>query len=206
MGGYISYNFGVISMFKKLYNKTLIWAEHPLAVRFLMGLSFAESFFFPIPPDVMLAPMSMAKPQNAWRYAMLTTFCSVLGGLFGYMLGIWAYHLIVLPILEYTDKMDLYLQALQWFELWGVGCIIVAAFTPIPYKVFTIAAGTMQMNVPLFILGSLVGRGMRFFLVCTLFKYGNKYLSNWIQRWIDVIGWVSLVLIVILYVFYKISF
>ncbi|MBP9723095.1 MAG: DedA family protein [Gammaproteobacteria bacterium] len=184
-------------MFRKLYNKVLAWAEHPLAVRSLMGLSFIEAFCFPIPPDVMLAPMTMAKPQKAWYYALITTLCSVLGGVLGYFLGLWAFHLVAQPILEYFNAMGLYQKALFWFDQWGICIVLIAAFTPVPYKLFTIAAGAMQMNLPLFILVSLLGRGTRFFLVCSLFKFGNKYLSQWIQRWIDAVGWGALILIII---------
>lgn len=188
-------------MFKKLYNKVLVWSKHPSAERILMALSFFESSCFPVPPDVMLAPMTMAKPKQAWRLAFITTVFSVLGGIFGYILGYSAYHTVVMPLLDILDIQDAYGQALTWFNDRGIWIILIAAFTPIPYKVFTIAAGTLQMNLVLFIVGSIVGRGARFYMVCALFKFGSKYLSEWIQRWIDVIGWGALILIVLFYYF-----
>lgn len=186
-------------MFAKLYNKVLKWSEHRFAVRFLMCLSFVEASCFPVPPDVMLGPMTMAKPDKAWRYAFIATLFSVLGGILGYILGLGAYHTIVLPLLSFLGKQQAYNVALSWFQYWGVWVVIIAAFTPIPYKLFTIGAGALQMSFPAFVVASLIGRSMRFFLVCGLFKIGNKYFADWIQRWIDVIGWTALILVVIFY-------
>ena len=186
-------------MFRKLYNKVLAWSEHPLAVKILMGLSFAESSFFPIPPDVMLGPMTMAKPSKAWHYALIASIFSVLGGILGYMLGYGAFYTVVDPILEFFNKKESYEHALSWFQDWGVWVVIVAAFTPVPYKLFTIGAGALQMNLISFILASIIGRSLRFFLVCGLFKLGNQYLADWIQKWIDVIGWSVLVSVILVY-------
>lgn len=188
-------------MFKKLYHKTLALSVHPYAGRFLMGISFIESSCFPIPPDVMLAPMSMAKPEKAWNYALLATVFSVLGGIFGYFIGVFAYSTIVEPLLEYFNQQQAYAQALAWFTKFGVLSVVVAAFTPIPYKLFTIGAGVMQMNLPMFILASLVGRGGRFFLVAALCKFCNKNLSEWIERRIEIIGWSTVILVVAFYIF-----
>ena len=186
-------------MFKLLYKKALYWAEHKNAVKFLACLSFVEAIFFPIPPDVMLAPMTMAKPSKAWKYALVTTLFSVLGGVVGFMIGLFAYHTVVMPILELMNRQDSYQYALQWFTHWGVWVVLIAAFTPIPYKVFTIAAGAMQMSFFGFFVASVIGRGARFYMVCALFKFGNKYLSTWIQKWIDVLGWSALILLIALY-------
>lgn len=186
-------------MFRKLYNQVLLWSQHPYAVKFLIGLSFAEASCFPIPPDVMLGPMTLAKPHKAWHYACITTVFSVLGGILGYMLGLGFYHTLVVPLLAFLGKEASYQLALQWFELWGVWVVILAAFTPIPYKLFTIGAGAMQMNFAYFVVASIIGRAMRFFLVCGLFKLGDKYLSDWIQRWIEIIGWSVLISVVVLY-------
>lgn len=188
-------------MFKKLYNKTLRWSAHPYAGRFLMGVSFIESSCFPIPPDVMLAPMVMAKPEKAWNYALLATIFSVLGGVFGYIIGVFAYGTIVQPLLEYFNQQEAYAEVLKWFNEFGVVSVVIAAFTPIPYKLFTIGAGVMQMNVVIFIVGSLIGRGARFFLVAGIFKFCNKNLSDWIQSKIDIIGWITVVLVVVFYYF-----
>lgn len=186
-------------MFRKLYNKVLEWAEHPYAVKFLIGLSFAEASCFPIPPDVMLGPMTMAKPSKAWHYALLTTIFSVLGGILGYALGLFAYHTVVVPLISFLGREAAYIQALDWFGQWGVWVVLIAAFTPIPFKLFTIGAGALQMNFIYFVIAAFIGRGLRFFLVCSLFKMGDKYLSEWLQRWIDVIGWVLVISLVVSY-------
>ncbi len=148
-------------IFSALYEKTLRWAAHPHAARYLAGLSFAESSFFPIPPDVMLAPMSLATPQRAWFYAGLTTVASVLGGAAGYIIGLLAFD-VVEPLLHRMGYWDEYLQAQQWFARWGFWAVLLAGFSPIPYKVFTIAAGVVALYFPIFLVASLIGRGARF--------------------------------------------
>ena len=115
------------------------WARHPKAPWFLGGLSFAESSFFPVPPDVMLAPMSLAKPSKAWYYASLTTVTSVLGGILGYFIGVFAFDVIE-PILHNYGYYDRYELAKTWFESWGFWAIFIAGFSPIPYKIFTISS------------------------------------------------------------------
>src|SRR5699024_3099633 len=128
----------VRGLFGRLYVMTLRWAAHRRAPWLLACLSFAESSFFPIPPDVMLAPMVLAKPKRAWALAALTTVASVLGGLFGYLLGHYALE-FVLPLLERFQYMEHYNLAQSWFERWGFWIILVfGGFSPIPYKLFTI--------------------------------------------------------------------
>ncbi len=188
-------------MFKKLYNRVLIWAEHPFAVRSLMGLSFIEAFIFPIPPDIMLAPMTMAKPDKAWKYAFLTTLCSVIGGVIGYILGYWAAHLIAPPFFDMIGKGDSYHQMLAWFDNCDAWVIFVTAFIPMPFKIFTIAAGAMQINFIVFLLAAILARSVRFFLVCGIFKTGNKYFAEWISKWIDVVGWTTVILLFIIGVY-----
>lgn len=188
-------------MFRKLYNKVLVWADHPYSERILMVVAFFESACFPIPPDVMLAPMTMTKPERAWRLAFITTVFSVLGGVFGYLIGYFAFQTVVFPLLEFFNKQEAYAHALVWFDRWGVWVIILAAFTPIPYKLFTISAGALQMNLLLFIFASIIRRGIRFYLVCGIFKLGNKYLADWIERWITVIGCCVLLFLATFYYF-----
>jgi len=151
-------------MFKKLYVQTLLWARHKHAEKYLCALSFAESSFFPIPPDVMLAPMALAMPDKAFKLALFTTIFSVLGGMLGYAIGFFLFDSIS-PWLQETHYWGKYLMAENWFKEWGFWAIFVAGFSPIPYKVFTLAAGALQMFFLPFILASLVGRGARFFLV-----------------------------------------
>jgi membrane protein YqaA with SNARE-associated domain len=177
-----------MQLFTSLYDKCMAWARHPHAVWYLSGLSFAESSFFPIPPDVMLAPMSMARPDRAMRYAALTTLMSVLGGLFGYFIGVFAFEAIE-PWLQQTAYWEKYLRVNTWFGEWGFWAILIAGFSPIPYKVFTIAAGTLMMNLPLFVVGSILGRGGRFFLVAGLLAWGGPTMEKNLRVYVERIGW-----------------
>ena len=132
-------------IFSNLYDTVLRWAAHRHATRYLASLSFAESSFFPIPPDVMLAPMALAVPQRAWFYAGLTTVASVLGGVAGYGIGLLVFDSLT-PFLQTTDYWQDYLQVKQWFADWGFWVILLAGFSPIPYKVFTITAGAVAVD------------------------------------------------------------
>lgn len=175
-------------LFGPLYDRVLHWAGHPHARWYLGGLSFAESSFFPVPPDVMLAPMALARPVDAWRLALLTTVTSVAGGVFGYMIGYFALEMIE-PRLVSAGYWDGYLQARSWFETWGFWAILAAGFSPIPYKLFTVAAGAMSMFLPVFVLASLVGRGGRFFLVAGLIRWGGAPMEAQLRRHVEFLGW-----------------
>lgn len=148
------------------------WSRHRHAPWYLGGVSFAESSFFPIPPDVMLAPMSLANPARAWRFALLTTLASVAGGLFGYAIGYFAFDALE-PWLRESRYWDSYQLAVAWFGEWSFWVVFIAGFSPIPYKVFTIAAGALSMALLPFTLASLIRRGGRFFLVAGLMKWGG---------------------------------
>lgn len=183
-------------IFGALYDRVLRWSGHPHAAWYLGGLSFAESSFFPIPPDVMLAPMTLAKPAAAWRYALLTTLTSVAGGLLGYFIGLFALEAVEgwLQDLGYWQG---YLTARAWFEEWGFWAVFLAGFSPIPYKVFTISAGALAMNLPLFVIASCIGRGGRFFLVAGLIRLGGARMEAALRRHIDLIGWMTVLLVVV---------
>ncbi len=175
-------------MFQTIYRRALEYARHPHAPWYLALLSFAESSFFPVPPDVLLIPMALAAPGSAWRLALLTTIASALGGLLGYGIGYFAFALVE-PWLQQWGYWEAYLTAREWFDRWGFWAVFIAGFSPIPYKVFTIAAGTLTMNLPLFLLASLVGRGSRFFLEAGLVVWGGERLEQAIYRHINRIGW-----------------
>lgn len=185
-----------MKLFTTLYDQTLIWSKHRHAPKYLCGLSFAESSFFPIPPDVMLMPMSLASPDKAFKFAWLTTLFSVLGGVFGYLVGYLAMDLLV-PTLESLGYMHKIEQAQQWFMEYGIWIVFAAGFSPIPYKLFTVSAGASGMALIPFILASFVGRGMRFFLVAGLMKWGGERLQNQIRKWVDILGWLFVILVVI---------
>ena len=186
-----------MNLFTSLYDRVMSWAEHRHASRYLAGLSFAESSFFPIPPDVMLAPMSLAQPKKAWEFAALTTAASVLGGMLGYLIGLWAFDLIE-PLLHDFGYYEKYQLARDWFDHWGFWAVLLAGFSPIPYKVFTISAGVIAMNFPLFVIASLLGRGARFFLVAGFMAWGGERMDGLLRRYIDWIGWLTVLLAVVI--------
>ncbi len=183
-------------MFQKLYDKALVWSKHRHAPKYLFGLSFAESSFFPVPPDVMLAPMAIAQPSKAVQFALLTTIASVLGGILGYAIGYFAFDAIS-SWLQGTHYWDKYLLSKQWFEEWGVWAVFIAGFSPIPYKVFTISAGALSMAFLPFTLASIVGRGARFFLVALLLSWGGERLESLLRVYMDRIGWAVVALVII---------
>lgn len=191
-----------MNLFTRLYDQAMQWSRHRHAVWYLSGLSFAESSFFPIPPDVMLAPMSMTQPRRAMRFALLTTLASVIGGLFGYLIGAFFFEWIE-PWLQQSHYWEKYLHGRAWFEQWGFWAILVAGFSPIPYKVFTIAAGTLSMNLPLFVLGSVLGRGGRFFLVAGLMSWGGERMELRLRAWVEWLGWLTVLLALAGYFYFR---
>lgn len=182
--------------FTRLYDRTLGWAGHRHAPWYLAGLSFAESSFFPIPPDVMLAPMVLSRPERAWRLAALTTIASVLGGVAGYLIGALALELVLPWIVEFGYQ-DAYTTARDWFDQWGFWVVLIAGFSPIPYKVFTVAAGAMLLPLAPFILASAIGRGSRFFLVAGLVAWGGPRFAPLLRRHVERLGWATVLVLVI---------
>ena len=191
-----------MKLFPALYDRVISWSKHKHAVYYLSALSFAESSFFPIPPDVVLAPMSLATPKRAILYATITTITSVAGGILGYVIGYFFIEQIT-PWLQLTAYWPSYQLAIQWFENWGFLAIFLAGFSPIPYKVFTIAAGAFNMALIPFIIASFIGRGGRFYLVAIIMAWGGKKYETKIRSYINKIGYATVaisVLAVIVYV------
>ena len=182
----------------------MVWARHRYAPWYLGALSFAESSFFPIPPDVMLAPMSLSQPARAWHFAFLTTLMSVLGGLFGYLIGSFLFELIE-PFLHDAGYWDKFLLAQEWFNKWGFWAIFLAGFSPIPYKMFTIAAGTISMALLPFVIASAIGRGSRFFMVAALMRWGGVRMESALRTNIDRLGWATILVALAAYFLIKIK-
>jgi membrane protein YqaA with SNARE-associated domain len=193
-----------MQLFSVLYDKVLKWAAHRYAPWYLAGLSFSEAAFFPIPPDVMLAPMVLAKSERAWRYAAITTIASVLGGLLGYLIGQFAFSGVE-PLLHDYGLWNKFETAKQWFDKWGFWALFLAGFSPIPYKVFTIAAGVVSMAMLPFLLASVIGRGARFCLVAAAVAWGGAKMDSVIRVYIDRLGWLVVVLTVLIYIVVKYS-
>ncbi len=191
-----------MKIFSPLYERAIKWARHPKAPWYLGGLSFAESSFFPIPPEVMLGPMVLAKRDKAWWFATITTITSVLGGIAGYLIGWLAFEAIEPYLMQwgYAEKFEL---AESWFQEWGVWVVFIAGFSPIPYKLFTISAGALSMSFLPFVIASIVGRGARFFLVAGLIKLGGEKMESAIKNNVDLLGWVTIVAAVIAYFLFK---
>ena len=188
-----------MKIFQPCYDLALRWAKHQFAERYLAVLSFAESVVFPIPPDVMLAPMALAQPTKAWRFAAVTTIASILGGIAGYFLGWYAFDSFIAPWVEtmgYQQKLSI---AIEWFRVYGVWVVFIAGFSPVPYKIFTVSAGFLHMAFIPFLLASTVGRGMRFFLVAGLMRWGGKQMENKLREWVEILGWAVIAIAVILY-------
>ena len=189
-------------MLTRLYDKVLQWSRHRHATYYLGAMSFAESSFFPIPPDVMLAPMSLAQPQRAWYFASLTTVTSTIGGLLGYAIGYFAFIYIEPHIISWGYESTL-VAIKQEFAKNGVWFVFAAGFTPFPYKLITISAGALHMPFLPFVLASMIGRGGRFFLVAGAMKYGGKRMENLIRRYINILSLILILVLVALYFIYR---
>ena len=198
-------------MFIQLYNNCLKLAAHKYSNYFLAIVSFVESSFFPIPPDVMIAPMAIAKKNNFIKIFLIATIFSVLGGMAGYMLGAYFFDFAmkIVEFYNYEEKLiDLKDTLSQGggFYTW-LGILFLAGFTPLPYKVFTIVSGLIGFNFVIFIIISFISRGLRFFIVSYLSsKFGNaftKFMNQYGQRWFTTIGILIVILAAIFYLLIK---
>lgn len=187
------YCFGLL---RRLYDWTLSWAESPYGAVALFILAFAESSFFPIPPDLLLIALCISIPTKSFRYALITSIGSVLGGLFGYFIGVALYDTIgrsIIHALNYEHYFDL---VGQMFKDNAFIAIITAAFTPIPYKVFTIAAGVWRIDLTTFMSASIIGRSARFFLVATLIYFFGARIKSFIDKYFNMLTVMFLLLLV----------
>ena len=186
-----------MKLFEPIYSAILSWAKHKNAERYLAGVSFAESSFFPIPVDIMLAPMVLADKDKAWRLASITTVMSVIGGMFGYLIGAFFFDAYGAQLLDYFHAHETFEVVKGQYAAHGVLIILLAGFTPIPYKVFTIASGVLGIAFLPFVLLSLVGRGGRFFLVAGLVRLGGDKLEETIHKQVELLGWGTLLLVAV---------
>lgn len=175
-------------LFAGLYERVLAWAGRPRAAWWLAALGFAESTFFPVPADALLAPMVLARPAAWLRLAALLTAASVAGGVAGYLLGAWAFEQAAPWLLD--DAGAELARAQELFKEWGAWIVLAAAFTPVPYKAFTLSAGFLAAPFAPFVLASVVGRGARFLLVAGLVRAGGAALEDWLRRRAEPLGWI----------------
>ena len=169
-------------MIRRLYDWTLAWAAHPHALWVLALVSFTESSFFPIPPDILLIPMILAAPHRAWLIAGVCTLASVLGGLAGYAIGYFAMETLGEPILTALGKADGFDAFTERYNEWGAWAVLVAGVTPFPYKVITIMSGATALSLPVFVISSVIARGLRFFIVAGLLWAFGAPVRDFIER------------------------
>lgn len=183
-------------MFKRLYDWTIRLAESRNATFALAMIAFAESSFFPIPPDVILIPMSLAQPKKAWFYAFVCTIASVLGGILGYAIGALLYESIGTWLIElygYTNRMD---QIRAFYDEWGAAFILVKGLTPIPFKLVTIVSGLLGYNFPLFVALALLTRGARFFILAGILNRFGDTIRLYLERHFALFILISLAIII----------
>jgi len=190
---------------KRLYNWVLGWADTPYGVPALFAFAFAESSFFPIPPDPLLLALGLAKPKKSLWYATICTVGSVLGGAFGYLIGYFFIESIGMRIIEFYGLAAKYTTIQGWYEQWNALVVLVAGVSPIPYKVFTIAAGAFRVGFVTFILASIAGRGARFYTEGVLIYHYGAPIRSFIDRYITVLSWAFAILLVLGFVAVKLA-
>jgi membrane protein YqaA with SNARE-associated domain len=168
-------------MIRGLYDWVIGLAEHPRALWALAAVAFVESSVFPIPPDVLLIPMVIARPKQAWWLAFVCTVASVFGALLGYAIGALFFEAVAQPILSlygYLEKFDTFAE---YYNSWGAWAVLIAGVTPFPFKVITIASGATKLSLPVFIVASIVARGIRFFVVAGLLYFFGPPIRDFIE-------------------------
>lgn len=183
-----------MKIFSNIYNYVIDLAKKENVLRYLYGLSFIESFIFPIPPDVLLAPIALTRKYNWIRLAFFTTIYSVLGGTIGYIIGSFLFEVELFNNIISDEK---FFQAKNLFNEHGFEIIFLAGFTPLPYKAFTITAGYMSVTFIPFLLASFIGRGLRFFLVAAIFYLFGLDRANKLRNYFEYIGYVATILFII---------
>ena len=177
------------------YDYMIDLASREKALYFLFAVAFIESSFFPIPPDIMIIPMVLASPQKAWKIAGVATVASVLGGYFGYAIGVFGYELIAKPILNFYGYMSQFQTFQGYYHEWGAWIVFGAGITPFPYKVITIASGVVHMDLLVFGLASVVARGIRFYLVAWLLKKYGEPMREFIDKNLGMLSVLFLILL-----------
>ena len=194
------------SLFKRLYNWTLEWAKRPRAIFALFVLAFAEASFFPIPPDALLVVMALALPSRAFWYALVCSVGSVLGGCFGYVIGYQLFEHVGEPIINFYGLWDQFNYVSQRFHENAFAAITVAGFTPIPYKLFTIAAGVCRVDFSTLVLASILSRSARFFAEAVLIYFFGEKVKVFIERYFNLLTVAFVVLLIAGYLSIKLLY
>ncbi len=180
---------------KAAYDKALDISAKKNAIYILAAFSFIESSFFPIPPDILLIPMILARPNKAFFFAFVCTVSSVLGGWFGYFIGLNLYDYIAKPLLSFYNYTEQFQKFCDLYNEWGAWLVLGAGVTPFPYKIITIASGFTGLNIVIFSIASLIARGLRFFIIAALLYFFGKKMENFIYK---NLGWLSVVFFMLL--------
>ena len=192
-----------VGLIRRLYDWVLAWGETQYAPYALFALAFAEASFFPIPPDVLLIALAVSKPSKAFRFAMICTAASILGGTLGYSLGHFGYESVGKPIIDFYHGEEVMLAIKAKYDTYGFWGVLVAAITPIPYKVFTISSGFFNFSFVQFMSASILGRSLRFFaLAFVLWKYGAP-IKVFIDRYFNLLAIAFVILLILGFVVIK---
>lgn len=185
MSAFTSVRKAVFGPLRRMYDWVLSWADSPWGPLALFVLSFCESSFFPIPPDPLLIALCLGKRDRSLLFALNCTVASVLGGLFGYFIGYAAFETLAEPVIAFYGYADKFEHYAGIFNDNGAIAVFIPALTPVPYKLVTISAGAAGLNIPIFVAASIVGRGLRFFVVAGLLWWLGEPVARFIERWFE---------------------
>ena len=181
---------------RRIYDHTLNLASRKNALTWLFVISFIESSFFPIPPDIMIIPMGLATPKEAYKIAGVATVASVLGGYFGYFIGVYGFELIARPLLEFYGYMKQFGEFENYYHEYGAWIVFGAGITPFPYKIITIASGVVRLDLVVFTIASVIARGMRFYFIAWLLKRFGDPMKVFIEKNLNLLSILFLLLLI----------
>ena len=181
---------------RRIYDHTLNMASRKNALTWLFVISFIESSFFPIPPDIMIIPMVLATPKEAYKIAGVATVASVLGGYFGYFIGVYGFELIARPLLEFYGYMKQFGEFENYYHEYGAWIVFGAGITPFPYKIITIASGVVRLDLVVFTIASVIARGMRFYFIAWLLKRFGDPMKVFIEKNLNLLSILFLLLLI----------
>ena len=181
---------------RRIYDHTLNLASRKNALTWLFVISFIESYFFPIPPDIIIIPMVLATPKEAYKIAGVATVASVLGGYFGYFIGVYGFELIARPLLEFYGYMKQFGEFENYYHEYGAWIVFGAGITPFPYKIITIASGVVRLDLVVFTIASVIARGMRFYFIAWLLKRFGDPMKVFIEKNLNLLSILFLLLLI----------
>lgn len=181
---------------KRIYDKTLDLASRKNAMAWLFAISFIESSFFPIPPDIMVIPMVLATPKQAYKIAGVALIASILGGYLGYAIGVFGFEMIAKPLLNFYGYMDNFHKFENYYHEYGAWIVFGAGITPFPYKIITIASGVVRLDLVIFTIASILARGIRFYIIAWLLKRFGEPMKTFIEKNLNLLSIIFLILLI----------